>query len=436
MTIFIRSLCVLSCVVSGFYCFVIFRNFKKSLNITWFGLFCFSMAFFSNFDYFIRPDRLINETDPNTYTDNIFLMSLALTVLVLNIYAHNMSGKRKEDPHRLLILLSAVATCLTMLVPPFLNMATYYVLTGLSLITSALSMIQAVRLSKDRSRTFFFSVFSLSLITTSLAIDLVFRIKRLPYVNPLLFALPVYMFFQLLRLSNLYNESIMLTQKLSASLSDTIAKINHSSDALLCTQMKADFLYKTLDLIKQKCDEEPFTAEDLTVSLSKYLRHTLNFQQLKGAVPLNNEIELTKAYISIEKERNRNITFEYHFPTPLPEFHIPPMTIQPLVENAIEHGSKGQEGGGKITITIIPYRNYYHIDISDNGIGMDEHTARSLTEELHETARIGIYNIHTRLKNLFGKGLVIQSAAGVGTSVSFVVPVESDEQAEKEVKDE
>ncbi len=436
MTIFLRSLCVISCLGSGFYCFVIFRNFKKSLNITWFGLFCFSMAFFTNFSYFVRPDTLGLETRPTVITDNLFLLFFAMTSLVLNIYAHNMSGKRKTDPHRLLALISGVATLSAMLIPPSLNMAAYFFLASLNLVTSLLSIIQAIRFVKERSRAFFFSVFSLSLIIAAITVDLVFRIRELPFWNPLLYITPVYMFFQLLRLSNLYNESIMLTQKLSASLSDTITKINHSSDALLCTQMKADFLYKTLDLIKQKCDEDPFTAEDLTVSLSKYLRHTLNFQQLKGAVPLNNEIELTKAYISIERERNKNITFDYHFPNPLPEFYIPPMTIQPLVENAIEHGFKGQKEGGKITITIIPYRNYFHIDISDNGIGMDEHVARSLTEELHDTARIGIYNIHTRLKNLFGKGLVIQSAPGVGTSVSFVVPANSEELAEKGDSDE
>jgi len=165
--------------------------------------------------------------------------------------------------------------------------------------------------------------------------------------------------------------------------------------------------------------------------LSKYLRHTLNFQQLMGVVPLSNEIELTKAFVAIEKERIPGLKVEYKFPNPLPDFHIPPLSIQPLVENAIDHGFSAKSVDPKVTLTIIPYRDYYHIDVSDNGNGMDEEVAAKLTDSLNDSARIGIYNIHTRLINLFGKGLVIQSAPGVGTSVSFVVPPDAESYLRK-----
>ncbi|MBR5356660.1 MAG: hypothetical protein IK121_07050, partial [Lachnospiraceae bacterium] len=94
----------------------------------------------------------------------------------------------------------------------------------------------------------------------------------------------------------------------------------------------------------------------------------------------------------------------------------------PLVENAIYHAFDEDQPNPKITITIIPYRDYYHIDVSDNGMGMDEQKVEDLTTTLSDSARIGVYNIHTRLIELFRKGLVIQSAPGVGTSISFVVP--------------
>jgi two-component system, sensor histidine kinase ChiS len=111
----------------------------------------------------------------------------------------------------------------------------------------------------------------------------------------------------------------------------------------------------------------------------------------------------------------------------LPVFMIPPLSIQPLVENAICHAFDETVLNPRVTITIISYRDYFQIDVSDNGVGMDEKTVSELTEVLHDTARIGIYNIHNRLVNLFGKGIVVQSAKGVGTSVSFVVPPDASE---------
>ena len=64
------------------------------------------------------------------------------------------------------------------------------------------------------------------------------------------------------------------------------------------------------------------------------------------------------------------------------------------------------------------------IDVSDNGKGMPEEELEGLPEAFPQTTRIGLYNIHKRLMLRYGKGLVIQSAAGVGTSVSFVIPPE------------
>ena len=102
------------------------------------------------------------------------------------------------------------------------------------------------------------------------------------------------------------------------------------------------------------------------------------------------------------------------------------------MENAICHAFDETVLNPKVTITIISYRDYFQIDVSDNGVGMDEETVSELTEVLHDTARIGIYNIHNRLVNLFGKGIVVQSAKGVGTSVSFVVPFVSEYLKQKE----
>ena len=81
----------------------------------------------------------------------------------------------------------------------------------------------------------------------------------------------------------------------------------------------------------------------------------------------------------------------------------------------------------------MPFKDYCQIDVSDNGVGIPQETLEGLPDNFPQTTRIGLYNIEKRLRARFGKGLVIQSAQGVGTSVSFVVPP-STSASEKEVE--
>ena len=108
----------------------------------------------------------------------------------------------------------------------------------------------------------------------------------------------------------------------------------------------------------------------------------------------------------------------------VPNVYVPPLSIQPLVENALVHGFRDKEAEGKITISITPYKDYCHIDVSDNGNGISEEMLQGLPASFAQTAHIGLYNIEKRLMSKFHTGLVIQSEEGLGTSISFTVPPE------------
>ena len=417
-----QSFCFVACLISGIYGCITFYFFRNAKRILWFALLCLVMAVNVNFSISFYPHRLFEAASSFGLSANIYLCTYALTPLCICLYTH-FYGDRKLSPLSMSFTYSCFVLSVLSLVMPYDSLPyLMIVIVIFTFIAYVFAFANSMRNIRNGEKYYIFQAAAYVLIglVTILGFTFVFTNPKL--MSPRPFCIPFFLLLHAFMMTTQYRTSIVKTKKLSASLADTIEKITHSDNALMCTQMKADFLYNTLELISKKCDEDPYEAEDLTISLSKYLRHTLNFKQLKGIVPLSNEIELTKAFISIEKSKNPKIKFEYRFPDPLPDFHVPPLSIQPLVENAIYHAFPEDHPNPKITITIIPYRDYYHIDVSDNGAGMDEKKVEDLTTTLSESARIGVYNIHTRLIELFRKGLVIQSAPGVGTSISFVVP--------------
>lgn len=422
MSTILRTFCVVSCLISGIYASIIYYYFRNAKRMLWFAVLCFALCVNVNMGMGFYPAMLFDADYVAGISDNIFFATHALVTLFLSLYSQSMSQKSRFKFQNIFNYLCLLLIGISMIIPDSFEVPMYVILCAFSLFSYLLCLYRSIQKIKSGDKSHWFPAMAYILLFLVTNVENVLAFKGINCFSPRALCAPCFLVLHGIMLTSQYKISLTKTQTLSASLQETIERINHSDNALMCTQMKADFLYKSLDLISRRCDEDPFSAEDLTVSLSKYLRHTLNFQQLQGIVPLSNEIELTKSYIAIEKERNSKLSFEYKFPNPLPDFHIPPLSIQPLVENAIEHAFFPEQENPKITITIIPYRDYYHIDVSDNGQGMDEDTVETLTDSLHGNARIGIYNIHTRLINLFGKGLVIQSAPGVGTSVSFVVP--------------
>ena len=95
--------------------------------------------------------------------------------------------------------------------------------------------------------------------------------------------------------------------------------------------------------------------------------------------------------------------------------------IEPIVENAINHGVLPKSEGGLIEIIIREEPRMLLFTIKDNGIGMQAETvAQVMKRELGEG--VGLYNINTRLHKLYGKGLTINSRPGFGTEVSWSIP--------------
>ncbi|WP_332849444.1 ATP-binding protein [Clostridioides difficile] len=140
-------------------------------------------------------------------------------------------------------------------------------------------------------------------------------------------------------------------------------------------------------------------------------------------IDINKEIEQVKSFVEIEKARfGELLTVSYDIEDV--NIKIPSLIIQPLVENAIIHGilESGRAGVVKISIKKLPYslENTVRISIEDNGIGISEEIINNVYQDNMPENKIGLYNVHLRLKLMYGRGLNIRRIDN-GTLIVFYV---------------
>ncbi|MBE6777284.1 MAG: hypothetical protein E7542_04140 [Ruminococcaceae bacterium] len=192
------------------------------------------------------------------------------------------------------------------------------------------------------------------------------------------------------------------------------AQLTESRVSTMMSQIRPHFIYNTLGSIEQLCNIEPRKAGELVHNFAKYLRG--NFGELDNPKPIlmSQEMEHVHHYISIENVRFPDMTFSFEMNSD--DFHIPALTIQPIVENAIKHGLMKLQKGGTIRVISYETDTHYCVTVEDDGVGFD--TGVLLDERKH----VGIRNIRGRLKAMVNGTLEIESTQGVGTKVLISIP--------------
>lgn len=226
----------------------------------------------------------------------------------------------------------------------------------------------------------------------------------------------------------------ILAKRFSDALSDSVAlnkqlkieeelkeKIRQTEIAFLQSQIKPHFLFNALNAIDAYCEDDSKKASSLIGSLSKYLRHSFDFDNLETTVSIQREVSFINAYVDIEKSRFDYLNVEYKFDYQN-IFFLPPLIIQPLVENAICHGLCKKKDGGIVKISTEDIGDEILIIVQDNGVGMSEQTLKDLLVLKNGCDNVGLININNRLNYYYNSGLVIKSELGKGTMVSFKIP--------------
>lgn len=193
--------------------------------------------------------------------------------------------------------------------------------------------------------------------------------------------------------------------------------------AYLQAQIHPHFLFNTLNSIMALSEIDTEKMQKLGQAFATFLRVSFDFMNTGELVELAHELELAEAYLYIEKERFENKLAVIWEVEPGLNLLLPPLTIQPLIENAVKHGLFSRSRGGTLHIRIVRQESSALVEVMDDGIGMDQETVhRLLNPSLKGTGGIGIFNTNRRLIQLYGRGLSIVSKPGEGTIVSFAIP--------------
>lgn len=224
---------------------------------------------------------------------------------------------------------------------------------------------------------------------------------------------------------------IMFAQALGDNAHNMIAQEMHirkQNDELVemrtkiaLSQIKPEFVYDALNSISDLCDKNIGEAKQMISHLSEYLKENISSIDTDKLIPFENELRHTQVYLEIEKARFKDrINVEYELETT--DFELPPLTVQPIVENAIRHGFDDSNEQQKINIMIktIQGNGYVKVQVSDDGNGFDVDKLRS--SDFSYDNHIGIKNVRGRLRLMEDAEVHVKSKLGVGTTVDMIIP--------------
>ncbi|MCA9752975.1 MAG: histidine kinase [Gemmatimonadetes bacterium] len=191
-------------------------------------------------------------------------------------------------------------------------------------------------------------------------------------------------------------------------------------------QLHPHFLFNTLNAIQALVRRDPGAAERVVADLSELLRLTLDDVD-ESLVPLAREVEILDRYVAIQQVRfGDRLRVDLDVPEDLRALLVPPMLLQPVVENAIRHGTASRYDGGQISIRARRAGDRLRVIVEDDGPGLDVPVDVALRKG------IGLSNTDERLQRTYGERqkLTLEPREGGGLRVIVEMPV--DEVPEEE----
>ena len=242
-------------------------------------------------------------------------------------------------------------------------------------------------------------------------------------------------------LAQQFNEMLDQMEELKQKEYQTKQLLNRAEYKALQAQVNPHFLYNTLDTMAsiaeiRNCPE----VSHMSQSLALIFRYSLNMKDPFSTV--ENEIAHLKNYIYVMDMRmHDNIQYTFDVDEMTLKSKLPRLSLQPIVENAINHGLRNKRGKKKIGIQIKREQMDLVICIEDNGIGLDtsainESLRKNELDFVEKGNSIGLHNINARLKMLYGNqyGMHLESMLGEGTKVFMILP-DRGEDSNNEEKD-
>lgn len=190
-------------------------------------------------------------------------------------------------------------------------------------------------------------------------------------------------------------------------------EIAHERASVMILQMRPHFIYNTLMSIYSLCRIDPGKARQVTMDFTNYLRRNFNAVASESTIPFSLELEHSRAYLAVEQAQfDDMLVVEYD--TPFTNFRLPPLTLQPLAENAVKHGMDPCAGPLHVSIRTRRTESGSEITVEDNGRGFDP------SDE--SRPKPTLTNIQQRLSLMCGGILTVTPRDGGGTEVKLSIP--------------
>ena len=190
-------------------------------------------------------------------------------------------------------------------------------------------------------------------------------------------------------------------------------ELAHQRASIMVLQMRPHFIYNAMTSIYYLCKQDPDLAQQVTLDFTTYLRKNFTAIASEKLIPFSEELEHTRAYLAVEQAQfEDSLSIEYD--TPHVSFSIPPLTLQPIVENAVKHGMDPEIGKLHILIRTAAAGTGSEIVVEDTGSGY----VPADDNEPH----IALRNIQQRLEMMCGGKMDISPREGGGTVVKVTIP--------------
>jgi len=187
---------------------------------------------------------------------------------------------------------------------------------------------------------------------------------------------------------------------------------------ILVLQMRPHFIYNTLMSIYGLCNQDPQKARQVITDFTNYLRKNFNAVASDSAVPFSAELEHTRAYLAVEQAQYEEL-LDVQYDTQFTNFRLPPLTLQPIAENAVKHGMDPYSGPLHALIRTRQTGSGSEITVEDDGQGFDP------VEKLRGPTTLA--NIRQRLKMMCDGSMTINPRDGGGTVVTIRIPMKQPE---------
>ena len=191
-------------------------------------------------------------------------------------------------------------------------------------------------------------------------------------------------------------------------------QIANERASVMVLQMRPHFIYNTMMTIYYLCKQDADKAQQVTLDFTDYLRNNFSAIASENPVPFADELKHTQAYLAVEQAQHEDMLI-VDYDTPHTRFRVPPLTLQPLVENAVKHAMDPDGDPLHIFVKTRQTGNGSEIIVENTGVDFDPVADDN---EPH----IALNNIRNRLKIMCGGTLTVSRRRGGGTVVKVTIP--------------